>query len=229
MTEKKKNTLKIKDMARVDRPREKLAGSGPSAMKDEELLAIMLRTGFKGKNVMELARGILREYDGDKLLNAGFDKLSKIKGIGPSKAAEIVAAFELTRRMTVKDSKDVYIRTPEDAYGYVPEIRKAKKEKLVVIYLTTRNAVIKRETVSIGSLNANIVHPREVFSPALNCHAASVIMMHNHPSGDASASEEDIEITRRIVESGKILGIEVLDHVIVCENDYKSMKEEGLI
>lgn len=229
MIGKKKDTLKIKDMARVDRPREKLAGSGPSAMKDEELLAIMLRTGYEGRNVLELARGILRDYEKDKLLNAGFNELSKIKGIGPSKAAEIVAAFELARRMIVKNGKDVFIQTPEDAYEYVPEIRKAKKEKLVVIYLTTRNAVIKRETVSIGSLNANIVHPREVFSPALNCHAASVILIHNHPSGDVTASEEDIEITRRVVESGKIMGIEVLDHVIVCDNDYKSMKEEGLI
>ncbi len=221
--------MKIRDMARVDRPREKLAGSGPSAMKDEELLAIMLRTGYKGKNVLELARDILRKYDGDKLLNAGFNKLSGIKGIGPSKAAEIVAAFELAKRMVVKNSDEVVIRTPEDIYKYVPEIRKAKKEKLLVIYLTTRNAVIKRETVSIGSLNANIVHPREVFGPALSHHAASIILVHNHPSGDATASEEDVEITRRIIESGKIMGIDVLDHVIVCEHSFKSMKEEGLI
>ena len=162
MLGKKKNPLKIRDMARIDRPREKLAKSGPALLKDEELLAILLRTGYKGRDVLEVAKDIFKKYPGDNLVKAGFNELSKITGIGPSKAAEIVASFELAKRMIIKKDDEVIILSPGDAYRYVPEIRKAKKEKLVVIYLTTRNVVIKRETISIGSLNANIVQTRLV-------------------------------------------------------------------
>jgi len=228
MNEEKKTIKSFKDIAKIDRPREKLAQSGPSALKDEELLAIILRTGYKGKNVLELSRDILKKYPGDTLVDAAFSELALIKGVGSSKAAVIIAAIELIRRLVCKTEEMVIIKTPEDAYRYVPEIRKANKEKLVVIYLNTRNSVLKRETISIGSLNANIVHPREVFKPAIACSAASVILVHNHPSGDTTASDEDIEVTKRIIEAGKIVGIEVLDHIIVSNRNYKSMKEEGL-
>jgi len=221
---------KIKDLPEFERPREKLIKKGAKALKKEELLAILLRTGLKGKNALEVADDILVKYGDKKLLNASYEELRNIHGVGLTKAAQILAAIELGSRLfKEKSEKEIYINSSEDAIKELAHIKENKKENFVVLYLDARNKLIYKETVSIGSLNANLVHPREVFEPAVRYLAAQVILAHNHPSGDPEPSEDDLEITKRLTESGKILGIEVVDHIIVVKNGFLSFKEKNLI
>jgi len=221
---------KIKDLPRVEKPREKLAEKGAEALRDVELLAILLGSGYRGKNVLELARRILSEHPLIRLKSMSWQALRKLKGIGTAKACVIRAAFELSRRaFMVEEDLLPSIGNPRDVVDQIADIRRHRKENFVVLYLNARNQVIHKETVSIGTLNASLVHPREVFQPAVTRSAASLILSHNHPSGDTSPSEDDIEITRRMVHAGQIMGIEVLDHVIVSERSYRSLKEEGLM
>lgn len=217
-------------MPRVKKPRERLIEKGPEALKDSELLAILLGSGYKGKNVLEVAKQILSSHSPEKLVNISFDKLRKLKGIGQAKACLIKAAFELSKR-ALKVEEDILpiIKTPKDVLNAVANIRRNKKENFVVLYLNARNQVIHKETISIGSLNASIVHPREVFQPAVSKLAASIILAHNHPSGDTTPSDDDIQLTKRMVKAGEIMGIEVLDHVVVSEKEYLSMKDERII
>lgn len=217
-------------MPRVKKPRERLIEKGPEALKDSELLAILLGSGYKGKNVLEVAKQILSSHSPEKLVNISFDKLRKLKGIGQAKACLIKAAFELSKR-ALKVEEDILpiIKTPKDVLNAVTNIRRNKKENFVVLYLNARNQVIHKETISIGSLNASIVHPREVFQPAVSKLAASIILAHNHPSGDTTPSDDDIQLTKRMVKAGEIMGIEVLDHVVVSEKEYLSMKDKGII
>ncbi len=221
---------KIKDLPRVEKPREKLIEKGADALKDSELLAILLGSGYKGKNVIQLAKRILSEHPLKKLRDMPIQNLKKLKGIGNAKACLIRAAFEFSKRafMVGEDLLPI-VKKPKHAANQVTEIRKQRKEHFVVLYLNARNQVIHKETVSIGTLNASLVHPREVFQPAVAKSAASIVLTHNHPSGSTSPSEDDIEITRRMVKAGEIMGIEVLDHVIVSEKGYRSLKEEGLM
>lgn len=209
-------------------PREKLLRLGAEALKSEELLAIMLRTGCKGKDVLGLAREILIKYPADKFAKLTYKELSQIRGIGLSKAATIKASFELAKRC-IEGACYPPLSKPSDVLPIVSDLRVQKKENFVVFYLNGRNQVISRETISIGTLNASLVHPREVFEPAIRQVAAGVILCHNHPSGLSDPSEDDIEITNRLVEAGKIIGIEVLDHIIVGGEGYLSFKEKGLI
>jgi DNA repair protein RadC len=220
---------KIKDLPKHEMPREKLIEKGVENLRDVELMAILLRTGIEGKNVLKVSAEILSKFPKKKLLSLDFEKLSKIKGIGPGKACLLLAAFELTKRaLEVEDNNLPTINSAKDAVAQLQELRTAKKEHFVVLYLNARNQLVHKETVSVGTLNANLVHPREVFKPAIDCLAASVIIAHNHPSGDPEPSEDDIEITKRLQETGKILGIELLDHVIMAGNDFASLKEKGL-
>ena len=221
---------KIKDLPKFERPREKLKEKGAQALHKKELLAIILRTGIKGKNVLQVAQVILSKYGDKKLIDISFEELRNMHGVGPSKAAQIIAAIELGKRLyKERVEKEVFINYPEDVLKEVELIKENKKENFVALYLDARNKLIYKETVSIGSLNANLVHPREVFEPAVRYLAAQIVLVHNHPSGDPEPSEDDLEITKRLVEAGKILGIEVVDHIIITKTGFVSFKEKNLL
>lgn len=216
---------RIKDTARVDRPREKLFTKGAGHLKNSELLAILLRTGTKEKSAVELARYILSRFKKNSIAEADVEELSQISGLGKAKATEIVAAFELGRRF-LKDKKAKIYLTPRDVWSELKDIRDNKKEHFVIFFLDTRSQEIKREVISVGTLDASLVHPREVFEPAIRHSAAQVMVAHNHPSGDLNPSSEDIEITERLKKAGEILGIELIDHIVVTQNNFKSLSSE---
>jgi DNA repair protein RadC len=221
--------MKITDLPLHQRPREKLLEKGVSGLRNAELLALMIRTGVKGKNVIELSETIIANLGNEKLLDATFESLLRIGGIDRGKASVIVAAFELARRlMNKEETKLSSISSPEDVFDQCADIRNLKKEHFVGLYLDARNRLLHKETISVGIVNASIVHPREVFEPALIHHAVAIIVVHNHPSGTLDPSREDILITRKLVGSGELLGIEVADHIIVGQRGYLSMKEERL-
>ena len=220
--------MKIKDLPKIERPREKLEKYGPEKLSNSELLAILLGTGTKGVNVVELANRILKKFSGDKISKANVEELKNTFGLGTAKACEIVACFELGKRL-LNGKKAVLLLSPQDVWNELKDIRDNKKEHFVIFFLDTRNQEIKREIISVGTLNSSLVHPREVFEPAVKHLASHVIIAHNHPSGSSDPSEEDLNITKRLVESGKLLGIEVLDHIVVTPAGYFSFKEKKLI
>jgi DNA repair protein RadC len=225
---KHKTYKRIKDLHSADRPQEKLIKYGPEKLSNSELLAIILRTGTKQENVVQLANKILRKFTIENLKNVTFNQLKNIHGLGNTKACQIIACLELGKRL-IKDKKVNVLMSPQAVWQELKDVRKLKKEHFVVIYLDVRNQEIVRETISIGTLTSNLVHPREVFEPAVKNLAAQVIFVHNHPSGKPEPSEEDIEVTNRLVEAGKILGISIVDHVIVAEHEYYSFKENHLL
>ena len=220
--------MKIKDLPKVDRPREKLEKYGPERLSDSELLAILLRTGSESINVVELSGKILRKFSGAGLAKASAKELKNTFGLGSAKACEIVACYELGRRH-LQNKQSVLLLSPKDVWDELKDIRDHKKEHFVIFFLDSRNQEIKREIVSVGSLNTSLVHPREVFEPAVRYLAAQVIIAHNHPAGDPKPSEDDLELTKRLVEAGKMMGIEIMDHVIVSKNSHFSFKEEKLL
>lgn len=219
--------MKIKDIPKIDRPREKLERYGVEKLKDSELLAILLRTGTKDINVLKLSEKILNKFKNQKFENVSIDDLKKIHGLGSVKACEIIACFELGRRM-LKDKKSSILLTPKDVWQRMEDIRDSKKEHFVVFYLDSRNQEIQREIISIGTLNESLVHPREVFEGAIKNNAASIIIVHNHPTGNVEPSMGDLSLTKRIVEAGKILGVEVVDHIIVSNLNIFSFKDKKL-
>ncbi|WP_413362519.1 RadC family protein [Robertmurraya sp. 2P01SA] len=222
----------IRDFPEDERPRERFEQSGPASLSNHELIAILLRTGTKEESVLQLSNRLLTNFEGLRLLkDATLDEITAIKGIGKAKAIQVLAAVEIGRRISNLAYDDRYvIRSPEDGANYVMnEMRFLSQEHFVCLYLNTKNQVLHKKTIFIGSLNASIVHPREVFKEALRRSAASVICLHNHPSGDPTPSREDIEVTKRLVESGKIIGIEILDHLIIGENKFVSLKEKGYL
>ncbi len=222
--------MKIKDLPKSDRPREKLLARGVENLKDSELLAILLRTGTTGKNVIEIASQILSKYSKKRLLQMTYQDLAQINGIDSGKATTLLAAFELAKRaLEVNDTNLPVINSAKDAVAQLSDMRDLKKEHFVVLYLNAKNQLVHKETISMGTLNANLVHPREVFEPALKHSAAQIIAAHNHPSGDPKPSEDDTEITKRLTEAGKMMGIEVMDHVIISKNSYFSFKEEKIL
>lgn len=220
--------MKIKDMPRVDRPREKLLKYGPNKLTTTELLAILLRTGIKGVNVIELSNKILKLIGTENIQFITGSDLRKIKGLGPVKAAEIIACIELGKRL-VKDKQLLTAVSPRAIFDSLKDIRLLKKEHFIAIYLDTSNQEIAREIVSIGTLNASLVHPREVFEPAVRNLAASIILVHNHPSGESKPSREDLLITKKLADSGNLLDINILDHIIITKTGYTSFKERKLI
>jgi len=222
--------MKIKSLPKIERPREKLIAKGPQNLKDEELLAILLRTGREGKNVLELAKQVLRKYSKKRLLKLKYEDLTKIKGINSAKACTILAAQELVKRaLKIGEETLPVIHSTKDVIAQVGYLRNKIREHLVAIYLNARNEMLFRKHVFIGTLDANIAHPREIFAEALRQNAAAIILVHNHPSGDPEPSKADLEITKRIVEAGKILGIDVLDHIIITKTHVFSFKEKKLI
>ncbi len=211
-------------------PREKLAEKGPAALKDYELMAILMRTGTSGKDVMQISKEILKKFPTKKLLALDYAKLSKINGIGPGKASLLLAAFELTKRaLEVEDNNLPTINSAKDAMAQLQELRAAKKEHFVVLYLNARNQLIHKEAISVGTLNASLIHPREVFKPAVDHLAASVIVAHNHPSGDCEPSEDDLKVTEKLKEAGKIMGVEIIDHIIVTGSGFRGLKEQNAV
>jgi len=196
---------KLKEIPKIERPREKLLAKGTENLKDEELLAILLRTGREGKNVLELARQVLAEYPKRRLLKLTYEDLIKIKGIDSAKACTILAAVELVKRALEKGEETLpIIQSTKDVIAQAVYMRDKTREHLMAIYLNARNEMIFKKPMFIGTLNANLVHPREIFNEALKQNAASVILVHNHPSGDAEPSQDDLEITKRILEAGKL-------------------------
>ena len=217
---------KLKDIPKFDRPREKFLEKGPDALTDSELLAILLGSGIKGTNVKVLSQNILKKF-GDSFLNASVDVLMQISGIGQAKALQISSALALTRRIFDKQNAlDNLILSAQDAIALVSDLKDKKQEHLVCLYLNARNALLKKEIISIGALDKSIIHPREIFAPGLEMHAAAVILVHNHPSGDPSPSEQDKQVAKRIIEAGQLMGINVIDFLIIAKNGVHSILGE---
>lgn len=224
--------LTLREVPTEDRPRERMLQYGASALSNAELLAILLRTGTVAESAVHLAERILAEAGGLRyLVDLSPQQLQEIKGIGAAKAMQIGASIELGKRLSQTTQENrVTIRSPKDAARLMmEEMRYHNKEHFVCLFLNTKNHVIGKETLSIGSLNASIVHPREVFREAIRRSSASIICVHNHPSGDPTPSQEDVQMTQRLVEAGEIVGIEVLDHIVIGDKQFISLKEQGLM
>ena len=227
-----KKSFTIHDLPVSERPRERLSKYGVDKLSAQEILAVLLGRGISGESVTVTSQRLLSRFGNLKgIANATLEELSDIKGIGPAKASQIKAAFELAKRLEdpPESDKKPVIKTPEDVESLVrTKLKGKKKEYFLVLSLDTRGKLIKTSEVSVGSLDSSIVHPREVFKEALTASAASVIFVHNHPSGDPEPSEDDIKLTKRLTDAGDILGIDVLDHVITGDDDFRSLKREGL-
>ncbi len=222
---------RIKDLDSDDRPRERLAALGPGALSNAELLAILLRTGIKGMNAVQLAQTLLVEIGGlIGIHRLSLPELQEMKGIGFTKAAQIQAAVELGRRLAIVHEEDKpRIQSPQDAANLLLyEMGALEQEHLRVMLLDTRNQVIKFVEVYRGSLNSSVIRVGEVFREAVRRNAAAIIVAHNHPSGDPTPSPEDIAVTRAIVDAGKLLDIEVLDHLVIGKNRYVSLKSKSM-
>jgi len=234
-----KKRLRIKELPPRQRPRERLVSAGAKALTDGELLALLMGTGNPktGESVLDLAHRILATLGGPggedpllrRLVDTSVEELCCVPGVGEAKASSIVAAVELGRRVGAEMPVGSVVRRPEDAAAVlVEDMRYLDREHFKIVLLDTRNRVLGTEVVSIGSLNSSVVHPREIFKICVKRSAAAVILAHNHPSGDPSPSEEDVEVTERIVRAGMVLGIDVLDHLIIGDNCYVSLRELGI-
>lgn len=224
----------MKDLPEEERPREKLLQSGVNALSNAELLAILLHTGYKDRPALHVAEQILtlyKEQGLDGIANLSAQDFSAVKGIGNAKAAVLLAAIELGRRLAQRAAKRRWlIRSADDVAAYMmPRLRDESREHFVAVLLNSKNRVLAAPLISMGSLNASIVHPRELFREAVRASAAAVILVHNHPSGDPRPSREDLEVTRSMAAAGEMMQIPVLDHVIIGDNAYCSLKEEGLL
>ena len=222
----------VHDLPKPERPRERLKKFGPEALSAQELLALIIGRGVSKKSVMTIAQELLIKFGNIKAISeATIEELSQIKGIGLAKAAQIKACFELGKRQELEpELNDLDIKKPQDVVKAIrARIQDKAKEHFKLIVLNTRNKIIGISNISMGTLNTSLVHPREVFKNAIMHNASSVVLAHNHPSGDTEPSENDLTITRRLVEAGKILGIEVLDHIIIGRNSFCSFKEKGLL
>jgi DNA repair protein RadC len=217
---------------RADRPRERLEALGPEALSDAELVALLLRTGARGASALALAAELLVQHGGlQGLARVAARELRATAGVGPAKSAALAAAIEVGRRLAARRLRaGLAIRGPADVYRHFhPALRHVPHERFLVVLLDGRHRVLRQELVSQGTLTASLVHPREVFRPALREAAAALILVHNHPSGDPTPSREDREVTARLRQAGEILGVPVLDHVVVAERGYCSLREEGAL
>ena len=217
---------KLKDIPKIDRPRERFLQKGADALSKSDLLAILLGSGIKGKNVRELSESIIKKF-GKNFLNITVDDLLEISGIGQAKALQITSAISLVKRFYADEkSNETIIKNSQDVLSLTYDLRDKKKEHLVCLYLNARNSLLKKEIVSVGLLDKTLLHPREIFYPATELNAASVILIHNHPSGDSSPSEKDNQIVEKIVQAGGIMGIPVIDFIIISENNHYSFYEK---
>jgi DNA repair protein RadC len=227
-----KKSFTIHDLPAAERPRERLQKLGAEALSAQEILALILGRGIAGESVMVTAQRLLSEFGSLKgVAAASLEQLSHVKGIGLAKAAQVKAAFELSSRVDgySEAGRRPPVKTPDDVAGLVrSRLKDKKKEYFLALLLDTRNRLIKAAEISVGSLDSSIVHPREVFKEAISASAAAVIFVHNHPSGDPEASEDDVNLTKRLAEAGEVVGIEVLDHIIIGDNKYTSLKRDGL-
>lgn len=225
-------TLTIKELPTDERPRERLVKYGPEALSNAELLAIILRVGTAEYSAIGMAEHMLGRFKGLKgIATAGIDDLSRIKGLGTAKAAQIMAMVELGKRLaaSVGESR-LTIRSPQDAADLLmPELRDEPQEHFKALYLNSKTEVMKSRTITIGCLDASLITPRELFREGISCNCASVIVAHNHPSGDPSPSKQDVDVTKRLVQAGKMIGIEVIDHIIIGDGRWVSMSERRLL
>lgn len=224
--------MKIKEMTINERPHEKALKYGIASLSNRELLAIILRNGTKSQSVLELGDTLLQEYQGfSNMSNATFQDLSKIKGIKETKALQLLACFEINRRLTLEKTQGSKIMNhPKEFVTWLnQEIGNQMQEHFLVVFLDTKNIMMKYKTIFIGTINMSLIHPREIYKEALHIGCAKIICVHNHPSGDVSASKEDILMTKRLQEVGDIVGIPLLDHIIVGKNNYLSFKEKLLM
>jgi DNA repair protein RadC len=228
-----KKSFTIHDLPVAERPRERLQKYGPEALSAQEILALIMGRGIAGESVTVTAQRLLSQFGSLKgIAAASIEELSQVKGIGSAKASQIKAAFELANRLDSyqESGKKPVVKTPEDVVSLVGgKLKDKKKEHFLVVLLDTRGKLIRLSEISVGSLDSSIVHPREVFKEAISASAASVIFVHNHPSGEPEPSEEDVKLTERLARAGEVMGIDVLDHVIMGSNNrYQSLKREGL-
>ncbi len=230
--QKRVASFTIHDLPASERPRERLQKFGVEALSAQEILSLILGRGIAGESVMITAQRLLSQFGNlREIAGASVEELSQVRGIGIAKASQIKAAFELANRLedySAAGDKPL-VKTPEDVAGVVRgKLRGKKKEYFLALLLDTRNQLIKVSEISVGSLDTSIVHPREVFKEAISASAASVIFAHNHPSGDPEASDDDIELTKRLAKAGEIVGIDVLDHIIIGDKKHLSLKRQGL-
>lgn len=222
--------LRIKDMRESERPRERLLRLGGGSLSDAELLALILRTGCIEENAITMAARLLKRFPLYELAGKRISQLRVLRGIGVAKACQLVAAFELGKRASAATREKLCISSSSDAIEFLqPEMEDYDKEHFIILMLDTRNNLIRKETIFIGTLNNSIIHPREIFKPAIIESAASLILSHNHPSGDPAPSEDDIEVTRKLKEAGKIIGIDILDHVIIGRGRSYSLLDNGML
>ncbi len=227
-----KKSFTIHDLPVTERPRERLQRFGVEALSAQEILALILGRGIAGESVTVTAQRLLSRFGNLRGISvASVEELSQVRGIGLAKAAQIKAAFELANRLegSPEPGKKSSVRTPEDVVALVKgRLKGKKKEHFLAILLDTRGQLIKTSEISIGSLDSSVVHPREVFKEAMSASAASVIFVHNHPSGDTEPSEDDIRLSERLAKAGEVMGIDVLDHIIVSDRSHFSLKSRGL-
>ena len=222
---------RIRELPSDERPRERLIAYGADALSISELLAVLLRTGTEQNSALGLAEVLLHRFENIRgVAHATIEEMAEVHGIGPAKAAQIKAAIEFGRRLiSASPEERTKIRSPRDVYNLLgPNLRDEKREHFVALLLDTKNGVMRSKTVSVGDLSSSIVHPREVFVEAIRHGSASLIVAHNHPSGDPAPSPEDIAVTRRLAEAGELLGIELLDHIVLGDDRWVSLKERGL-
>ena len=218
--------MKITELSPENRPRERLQNEGPQALSSSELLAIILKSGTKKENVLDISNHLLAKFGLDNLSNCSLQELQKEHGIGRAKACQIIALFELYKRVgQTQKEKDSITCAKDVADIYLPKLKHLKKENFVVVYLDTKNKIIVDETISIGTLNSSVIHPREIFHGAVRNLANTIIVLHNHPSGDPGPSTEDLRITKRLEQAGKMMSIPLLDHIIIGRNRWWSWKE----
>ena len=213
--------MKIKDIPKDNRPRERFLRHGPEALSDAELFAIILRTGSKNENVIDMSNRLIAEYSLSNLFQCSLAELQKIRGIGPSKAMQLLAISELNKRISLAKNPIKKITCAKDVFDiYHARLRDEKQEHFIVLMLNTKNHIIGESTATKGLLDSSIIDPREVFKMPLKNSSSKIILIHNHPSGDPEPSQEDLEITQKLIDSGKLLSIQVLDHVIIAKDDY---------
>lgn len=220
--------MKIRELPKSSRPRERFLKFGPESLSDAELLALILRTGIHNENVIEMSNRLISKFTLGKLFDSTIIELKKIKGIGEGKAIQILTIAELTKRCNQVKKSKTKISSAKDVFDILnDELKEKTKENFYIILLNTKNLILKIEKISIGILDATIIHPREIFKPAIKNSASRIVLVHNHPSGDPLPSEEDLNITQKLMKVGELIGIEVIDHVIIGNENYWSYLESN--